>query len=72
MTSQTEILERIISRIPYPEQIKDIDLVESGAVQFAWRGTQFRVTNNGADEIGDGVLIGSDIAILLWKVLKHG
>ena len=64
-----EILTTIVQRIPYPNQMKDI-VVGDRDVRFTWRGTRYSVNaNRGIDEVGDGVLIGSDSAILMRAVV---
>jgi hypothetical protein len=64
------VLTAIVQNVPYPEQVKDIDTSRDGEVRFTWRGTRFAATTNmGLDEVGDGVLIGSDIAILMRNLV---
>lgn len=59
--------------LPYPDQIKDLDFTtEETTIRFAWRETKFRIDIIGSvEEVGDGVLIGSDICILLRELLKR-
>lgn len=60
-----KIIGLLIRSIPYPDQMRNFDIA-SNYVEFTWRGTRFRVNENyGVDEVGDGVLIGSDLAILI-------
>ena len=64
--STNEILTAIVQNVPYPEQIKDIDASQPDSIRFTWRGTRYCANiNQGLDELGDGVLIGSDKAILM-------
>lgn len=60
-----KIMEILIRAIPYPDHMRDFD-ISADSVEFTWRGTRYRVTKSfGVDEVGDGVLIGSDRAILV-------
>ena len=66
-----ERFEVVLNGLPYVKQINDIDFREENAVCFKWRGTTYRVS--GAcyvEEVGDGILVGSDKAILLRELLK--
>lgn len=69
---QGKLIEIVLAGIPYPEQIKNIDIdTESEAIRFTWRGVRYRVSGSGfVEEIGDGVLIGSDRAILMRHILQ--
>lgn len=60
-----KIIELLIRAIPYPDQIREIE-VATNFVEFTWRSARYRVTETlGVDEVGDGVLVGSDRAILM-------
>lgn len=64
-----KIIELLIRAIPYPDQMRDLDIA-TNYVEFTWRGTRYRVTEfYGVDEVGDGVLIGSDSAILIRALI---
>ena len=71
--SKESLLEAIIRCIPYPHQMSDIGIsTEDDSIRFKWRSSHFRVSILGSvEEIGDGVLIGSDITIMFEKVLKQ-
>lgn len=70
MATQAQLLTAIVQAMPYPNQIA-FDLSEDGAVRFGWRGTLFRVSQTGhVEEVGNGVLIGSDIAILARALIE--
>lgn len=74
MHTQAQIIELLISALPYPDQIKDIDFPShSGIVRFSWRGFRFSVTGelyvNEVDN--EGCLIGSGLAILLRQCLNQ-
>lgn len=65
------LIEIINKALPYANQIEKWDLTEERAIRFSWRGNKFRVSFNlGVEEVGNGVLIGSDICILLEKLIK--
>jgi len=65
-----KIVELMIRAMPYPDQMRDLD-IGADSVEFTWRGTRFRVTKSyGVDEVGDGVLIGSDKAILVAALIR--
>jgi hypothetical protein len=64
-----KIIELLIRAIPYPDQMKDFD-IHTDYVEFTWRGTRYRVTKGyGVDEVGNGVLIGSDSSILIRALI---
>jgi len=65
-----ELLELVITSLPYPEQIKDIDVSEPDAIRFTWRGDRFRVSNTThVEQVDRGCLCGSNIAILLRRLI---
>ena len=67
----TKLLELIIRSLPYPDQIRDIQM-EDNAVRFVWRSQKFRVsTSLHAETIGCGVLIWDDTSILLEAMLRR-
>lgn len=66
----TTLLEAVIAAIPYANQITDIAL-EDEDVRFNWRGGRYRVSGNGSvEEVKDGLLRGSDAAILVERLIK--
>lgn len=72
LVEKKESLVEIIYRaLPYSNQIESLDLSEDGAIRFRWRGNKFRISQHSllVEEIGDGVLMGSDISILLEKLI---
>lgn len=73
MTNE-EILERVIQRLPYPNQIEIFDLSsETNAICFRWRAQSFRVDSNlNVDTARNGMLIGDDASIILSALLKGG
>lgn len=72
--TKEKAVEAVIKGLPYPHQITDIDLTkEDGAIRFTWRKTnKFRLdlTFGSVEEVGDGILMGSDIAILAQALIK--
>lgn len=66
-------IELVIRNIPFPHQVKNIEDDGDSAVLFDWRNVRYRVTSVGfCDEVGDGVLIGTDRAILMQALLIKG
>lgn len=64
----SKLIELIIIALPYPFQMRDID-IGADYVRFTWRGARYHVTERGVEEVGDGVLIGSDRAILMRALI---
>ena len=65
-----QIIEKVINVIPYPNQIKDID-ISNNAVRFTWRDTRFRVSESlMVEEVQGNLLTGSNIAIMLEQLIK--
>jgi hypothetical protein len=65
-----EIILKVCQVIPYPEQIKFVD-AEDDCFRFEWRGNVFRVDSDlNTEEIQGSMLVGSNTAILLQKLLK--
>jgi hypothetical protein len=72
--TKEEILTTILKTLPYSEQISGLDFSsEEDAIRFVWReNNKLRVTLSGdVNEIGDGVLIGNDISILVRQLIKN-
>jgi len=70
---QSKIIEVLINALPYPNQIKDIDLIsEKDSVRFTWRSARYRVnTDLFVEEVKGGCLAGSDAAILIRRCLEQ-
>lgn len=65
-----KVIELIIKALPYSDQMNDIEIGKDN-VRFDWRGTRYCVnTNLGVDEVGDGVLIGTDKSMLIRTCLQ--
>ncbi len=69
--NKSEIVATLM-KIPYSQHIREIDLdAEEDAVRFIWRGDAFRVSaSGGVEEITNGFLSGSNIAILMEEIVK--
>ena len=72
-TTKSQLVEILIAAVPYPAQIKDLNLdAEPDAIRFKWRGNAYRFRPDlGVEEIEGGFLSGSDIAILMEALLKR-
>jgi len=67
----TEITNLLLSAIPYPQHIRNINQRES-EVRFEWRDQKFCVSDRlSVDSVGDGVLIGDAASILLQAILRQ-
>jgi len=66
-----EVIQRIIARLPYPDQIRDLEVEYSETtIFFNWRGRSFRVGNAlDVNEVQGDLLVGSDEAILMERLL---
>lgn len=71
--TKEEALEVLIKSIPYSDQLSDLDLSRDNEIMFNWRiNTRFvlNLESGYVQEVGDGILIGSDIAILISHIIK--
>lgn len=67
----TEIIELVYSAMPYPSQIKNLQ-IRNESVCFTWRGDKFEVTSNLTTMMSeDGILTGDNQAILIERLLKN-
>ena len=66
-------VELVYRAIPYSTSISELDFTsDPNAIRFKWRGTTYRVSDTlHVEEVGDGVLVGSDRAILIEALLKR-
>lgn len=71
--SKEKLFMAINKCLPYADQITSLDFTsEINAIRFVWRGNHFRISTNGeVEEVGNGVLIGSDICIILRALLNR-
>lgn len=73
----TELLDLAISRLPYPDQISNINVTsEPNALTFYWCGQGFRIEEGkhgvGAEQmVKSGGFIRSTTAILMMEVLNY-
>jgi hypothetical protein len=71
-TEQSALLEACLRAIPYPHQIKALNLGEPPTVRFSWRDASYRVSTSGYVEEADrGMLIGTDRAILMGALISR-
>lgn len=72
-SSQGQVLEVLLNAVPYPNQIKNIDLSYDKAVYFTWRSSRFKVElSTGSVDVSEGqMLIGNDVAILLRELMQR-
>lgn len=69
--TKEELFMAIIKKLPYPEQITELEFLNDNEVRFIWRGTRFRVGINGdVDEVEGSFLKCTNIAILFSALLK--
>ena len=71
--TKEKIIETVYAALPYSEQIKNLDVTKmSDAIMFDWRGTRYKVLENGSVyEIEGEMASGSDIAILMRELFKR-
>ena len=72
--TKEELLTAILKSLPYSDQITELDFsTEETAIILIWRkSNKFRIGISGeVEEVGNGVLIGSDISILFRELLKR-
>ena len=72
--TKEELLTAVLKSLPYSDQITELDFsLEERAIRLIWRkSNKFRITLSGEiEEVGDGILIGSDISILFRELLKR-
>ncbi len=71
--NKDQLIQLVISRIPYPAQICSINTVaENNAIRFDWRGGRYRITLNfEVEECVDGMLCGSDKTILMQALISN-
>ncbi len=71
--TKDELIMAIMRNVPYPNQITELNTSYENEVRFTWRDNKFCVNiHRGVGEVGevgDGVLFGSDISILMREVI---
>lgn len=71
--TKEQILERVLAVLPHTSQIKDLDVTSETAIRFTWRGDRFRVSGSlCVEQVDDGKLCGSNLAMLLEALIKGG
>jgi len=71
MYTKSELLNRIIQKIPYPH--RDFDLTLDNQIRFTWDETRFRVSLTGmVEEVDNGLLKSNDVTDLLEALIKSG
>ena len=66
-----EILEIVKKAIPYSGQIYDV-VIYDDSIRFNWRDSRYRVSEGlSVEEVGGGLLTGSDSAILMQHLIKR-
>ena len=72
-TSATlEALNTFLQVVPYGSQASIVSF-ELNAVRVEWRGVVYRISDSlSVEEVEDGMLAGSDRAILLQELLRRG
>ncbi len=65
-------VELLNKSLPYPEQMKDIDLDKEDVIYFTWRSLRYKLDLCYCRvDVVDGCLLkGEDIAILMTQCLK--
>jgi hypothetical protein len=65
------VVNRLRRAMPNADQV-NITRMTNEELRFEWRGTSYRVTDDMyVEEVGDGVLIGSDSAALIRRLLEQ-
>lgn len=73
MMTKDKAVELLYKAIPYSNHITKLDTIsEDKAILFTWRGDRFRflIDYMSIEEVGNGVLMGSNISILMGAILK--
>ncbi len=73
MKTAGEAIELLIKTVPYPEHITNLEISGENTIRFTWRTSnrfRFDFKNMLIEEVDGCMLAGSNIAILLEKLLK--
>lgn len=69
--NQAIIIELLLSTLPYPSQIKNIDLDRKTCIELDWRGARYRVNLNlGVEERRGRLLHSTDTCMLIEDNLR--
>lgn len=70
--TNAQIMMFIAQSMKYPDHIKSIKEIDDNGLVVEWRSTTFIVHKNlSVYEYDDGVAIGSDIAILIERIIRR-
>lgn len=72
ITTKEEGIELLNKALPYPGQMKNIDLKKENAIYFDWRNQRYRLDFEycRVDSCRNGLLYGDDASILMTKCLQ--
>ena len=72
ITTKGKGIELLNRALPYPEQMKNIDLDEENAIYFNWRSSRYKLDLQFCriDRTNGGILEANDCAILMTQLLK--
>jgi len=66
-----ELIVLVMKALPYANQVSDVE-EENDAIRFNWRGTKYHISKSlSVNEVGDGVLTGTDTAMLIRTLLER-
>ena len=69
--TKKQLILHCLQIIPYPSQIRNLDIHEDKAIRFTWRGERFRITTSlNCESVADGMRIGTNSTILLRRLLQ--
>jgi len=66
-------IELLYRSMPYPDQIRNLDLTKNDAIYFGWRSSRYRLDLQFCSVMqSDGIMLkGDDCSILLERCLKN-
>ena len=72
ITTKGKGIELLNRALPYPEQMKNIDLDKENAIYFDWRSDRYKLDLQFCriDRSNGGILEGNDSTILMTQLLK--
>ena len=70
--SKGDGIELLYNAIPYPNQIKKINLDNPNHIYFDWRGNSYKfdLENRTVNEISGKIMLGSNLAMLMTQCIK--
>lgn len=70
--TKEKIIETVVSKLPYANQIKNWDLSRKDEVRFDWKGDSFSINLMGTvTEVQGNLLGGSNICIVMKELFKQ-